>query len=212
MINARQLCELDKNNYMKITGTNASDYENIIINLERYFKTKQKKKELDKIKVNLKFAAYDNINKMYYLIGSENGEVLSDGNWMFESKYLICDSKINMRYNLKNDIKDKTFTHYYNDIIKIDINDFELVETNKIKCCKYVLKDSEGKVFNYAIQNEYYQKLIKPLLNYKNVTFETCTTNKVFEDAYTNNSKVLQKMIIKINNQVIGCIMPIQIR
>jgi hypothetical protein len=96
MINARQLCELDKNNYMKITGTNASDYENIIINLERYFKTKQKKKELDKIKVNLKFAAYDNINKMYYLIGSENGEVLSDDNWMFESKYLICDGKINM--------------------------------------------------------------------------------------------------------------------
>jgi hypothetical protein len=166
---------------------------------------KQKKKETNKIKVNLKFATYDNITKKYYLLSTENKEVFADGNWAFRGEYFLYDDNIQIRDNLKlNDIQKHIFHHYNHDIIKINIKDFELVDVGKIKVCKYTLRDSTGKVFTYAIQEKYFQKLIKPLLNYKDVTFETCT-------AYEDNLEVLQKMLIKINNQAIGCIMPFQI-
>jgi len=212
-INVKLLCELSKPDYIKLTGTNPSDYENIVISLEQYFKTKQKKKEADKIKVNSKLAAYDDVTKKHYLLSTENKEVFTDGNWAFKGEYLIYGDNIQIRDNLKlNDIQ-HVFHHYYDDIIEININDFdfELVNFGKIKVCKYTLKDSTGKVFTYGIQNEYFQKLIKPILNHKDVTFETCTTDKVVEDAYADNLEVLQKMLIKINNQAIGCIMPCQI-
>lgn len=212
MMDVKLLCELNKTDYIKLTGTNPSDYENIVISLEQYFKTKQKKKESDKIKVNLKFAAYDNITKKYYLLSTENKEVFTDGNWAFKSEYLIYDDNIQIRDKLKLNYIQNIFCHYYDDIIKIDINKFELVNTGKIKACKYTLKDSTGKIFTYAIQNIYFQKLIKPILKYKDVTFETCTTDKAFVDAYINKSKVFQKMLIKINNQIIGCIMPFEIK